>query len=466
MYQIPKSRNLGINICVGCLEKQQEINRKDEEIKSLKAKLRYREARGKKAFGSSTPSSRVAVKANSLEENQAKRGGAKKGHVGHGRKSASEQSADRVEEIVVEGNCPDCGEELNSKGQRERTVKEIRPVEPEQILYKLQRKQCPHCQRTVQAKAPGVLPKSEIGNRLLSELMVCHYLHGIPLGRLCEKYGLNLGTVIQMLHRVGNLFEGIIPKLIEEYRQTEVRHADETGWRTDGRGGYAWLFTTSDLSLFLYRQTRSARVAKEVLGEKPLGGVLVVDRYNAYNKAPVQLQYCYAHLMRDVDDMVKEFPDDQEVSCFGSTMIPLLAAAMHLRSKAITDKQYYQQAKRLKSQIMATVNAQALHQGIIKVQDIFRDNPHRLYHWVENRAVPAENNRAERELRPTVIARKVSFGSQSEAGAKTRERLQSLVQTLKKRAPNPAQWLKTVLDKYSADISLDPVELILATISG
>src|SRR6266481_8359437 len=141
--------------------------------------------------------------------------------------------------------------------------------------------------------------------------------------------------------------------------------------------------------------------------------------------------------MRDVKDLVKEFPDDQEVNCFGSTMIPLLAEAMHLRSKAITDKQYYKQAKKIKTQIVAAVNAQAIHLGIIKIQDIFRDNQHRLYHWVENRAVPAENNRAERELRPTVIARKVSFGSQSEAGARTRERLMSVLHTLKKRHTHP-----------------------------
>ena len=67
------------------------------------------------------------------------------------------------------------------------------------------------------------------------------------------------------------------------------------------------------------------------------------------------------------------------------------------------------------------------------MRGIFGDNAHRLYHWVENRAVPADNNRAERELRPTVIARKVSFGSQSDAGAKTREALMSEVHTLAKR---------------------------------
>jgi hypothetical protein len=65
-------------------------------------------------------------------------------------------------------------------------------------------------------------------------------------------------------------------------------------------------------------------VAREALGEKPLPGVLVVDRYNAYHRAPCQLQYCYAHLMRDVEDLSKEFPDHGEVQAFTATLIPLL----------------------------------------------------------------------------------------------------------------------------------------------
>ena len=80
---------------------------------------------------------------------------------------------------------------------------------------------------------------------------------------------------------------------------------------------------------------------------------------------------------------------------------------------------------------------------------------------MKNRAVPADNNRAERELRPTVIARKVSFGSQSDAGAKTREVLMSVVQTLAKRVPDPEAHFKSVLDQLAADPTQDPVALLL-----
>jgi len=145
---------------------------------------------------------------------------------------------------------------------------------------------------------------------------------------------------------------------------------------------------------------------------------LVVDRYAAYNQARCKLQYCYAHLLRDVQNLEKEFPESTEIKDFVTCAAPLLAKAMSLRNENISEKRYYEKARDLKEKIMATMNGPGKHPGIQKIQDIFREKSNRLFHWVENRNVPADNNYAERELRPTVIARKVSHGSQSKAGAK------------------------------------------------
>lgn len=226
------------------------------------------------------------------------------------------------------------------------------------------------------------------------------------------------------------------------------------------RSGYAWLFASERLSIYLFRLTRASSVVRHILGTEPLPGVLVVDRYGGYNKVACQLQYCYAHLLREVEDLTKEFPDEAEVAAFTATMIPLLSAAMHLRRQPISDLDYYQQARQLKMKIEEVVNRSAEHLAIRRIQDIFTENSHRLYHWVESRAVPADNNRAERELRPTVIARKISFGSQSDAGARTREILMTVVHTVKKRGKNPLQHLKRVLDCLAADASLDPFDLL------
>lgn len=74
--------------------------------------------------------------------------------------------------------------------------------------------------------------------------------------------------------------------------------------------------------------------------------------------------------------------------------------------------------------------------GIRNIQDIFHKNEKRLYHWASDRRVPADNNRAERDLRSTLSARKVSFGSQSLAGAKAHSILMTILHTARKRLPN------------------------------
>jgi transposase len=118
--------------CKECLSKQQRINELEEEITSLKTKLRYQERTAKEGFfGSSTPSSRLPVKANSSKELQRNRGGAKVGHKGHGRASICQEDADEVETIGLGNTCPDCGSVLEDKGSRNRTVMDCHPVKME-----------------------------------------------------------------------------------------------------------------------------------------------------------------------------------------------------------------------------------------------------------------------------------------------------------------------------------------------
>jgi hypothetical protein len=185
--------------------------------------------------------------------------------------------------------------------------------------------------------------------------------------------------------------------------------------------------------LFRFRQKPLGQLPQEVFGTQRLPGVLVVDRYNGYNRMSCAIQYCYAHLPREVQDLGKEFPETNEVSQFVAHFAPLLAEAIKLRSLQLTPAGFSQQALELKIDIKSMVHSSAQHPGIHKIQNIFRKQATRLYHWAKKPAIPADNNRAERELRPLVIARKISFGSQSEQGAQTREILMSVLHTLRKR---------------------------------
>jgi transposase len=252
-------------------------------------------------------------------------------------------------------------------------------------------------------------------------------------------------------------------RLMAEYRHAPVKHADETGWRTNGQNGYTWLFATPQLSLFLFRKPRAASVPQEVCGEVPLPGWLVVDRDGAYNNAPCAIQYGYSHLLREVQALEREFPDAAEVQVFVSTAAPLLALALGLRAQPLSDAKFIRQATALKMQIVAVMAQPAQHAGIRHIQNIFRQNAERLYHWADDRRVPADNHLAERDLRPTVIARKVSFGSQSDAGAHTRGILMSVLHTLKKRQVDVVAYLKRSLDQLATDLHQDPFPLLFPT---
>lgn len=418
-------------ICSECIIKQEELYRLREEVQCLKAQLRRQERKITEGyFGSSTPSSKRPVKKNSdktVEEK--KRGGAKPGHSGNGRQSLSVERADRVEKVNADGCCPDCGNtDLESLGRRERTVIEF-VIKKEKVVYQIERNRCNECGKISQAKVPGVLPKSLFSNNLLAHVATEHYLNGIRLGHLERQTGLNIGSLIQAMHRLSRLFKDVPEKFVTEYKNATVKHADETGWRNNGQNGYAWIFATPNICIFRFRKSRSGKIAQEIFGQKKLPGVLVVDRYAGYNKSPCHIQYCYAHLLRLVQDLQKEFPDKEEINKFVQAFAPLLAEAMNLRSLPVSDKEFYQRAETTKKAIIKIVSSEANHFGIQKIQNIFRDNQHRLYHWASNRDVPADNNFAERELRPLVIARKVSFCSHSEGGARTREILMTVLKT-------------------------------------
>jgi transposase len=447
-----------LTYCPECLKKQQEIDRLQEENARLKARLRYQERTAREGFfGSSTPSAKVPVKANTAGRGfDTAPGGARPGHKGHGRKAGAPEQADRVIALPTLDACPGCGGFLQNKGCRQRTVREVQPLQPQRLHYHWEERYCPRCRRTVQPRPPGVLKRNLLGNALLAHAAVQHYVFGVTLGQLQVQLGVGSGTLHGALHQMAELFEPACEQLVQDYRLAPVKHADETGWRTNGCNGYAWLFCSEKISLFRFRQTRSGQIARDVMGDQPLRGVLVVDRYGGYNGAPCALQYCYAHLLRAVQDLEKEFPGEVEVMVFVSFLAPLLAQAMGLRSLELTPQEFRAQASELKARIIDWNDNVASHPGVQQIQNIFREHPDQLYHWADDPAVPADNNRAERELRPLVIARKISFGSQSENGARTREVLMSVLHTLRKGGGNVTTRFQRSLDALASDSTLSP----------
>jgi transposase len=455
-----------LRLCGGCVEKMRQIDRLNRKLKrqarqiaELQKKLNATPRTINEApFGRSTSSARVPIKPGSAEEKRQRQGGGTKGHEGHGRKVAGKP--DVIELLALPPRCEDCGAATQPQYIYERTVQDIVPQHTVSRRVLVECGCCTGCGKSVENILPGVFPRAKYSNLFKATVACQCYLDGRTQGDICREAHIGSGAFNHAMQALAELLEPCLKPLQDSFLSDPVRFGDETSWRENGANRYAWLLSTLSVSLFLVGRSRATEVPLELFeallrAGRIAEGVMLVDRYAVYGKLPVTLQYCYAHLKRDVEELQAQFPNDAEVQRFCRLLINLLSRAMGLRTRKISDRRYYQAARLLRERIVAVCADEARHPGIQTIQNIFRGNPHRLYHWADDRRVPADNNYSERSLRPLVIARKLSFGSQSPRGARTREILMSVLHSLKKQGHDPAAKLTEALDARARDPAFD-----------
>jgi hypothetical protein len=126
--------------------------------------------------------------------------------------------------------------------------------------------------------------------------------------QVCHGLELSIGAIVGALHRVAARGQGLAGRVLARVRASPVVHADETGWREAGANGYAWTFSTPTERYFV-RGGRDKAVVDAVLGPT-FAGVLVTDFYAAYDHYEGPHQRCWAHLLRDIHELVQRHPHD------------------------------------------------------------------------------------------------------------------------------------------------------------
>lgn len=466
--------------CSDKLEKFQKANAENQElVKKLSAENKRLEKilnirRGKEApFGEAGgPSTQRPFKGNSPAEKQRKKGGARKGHTGHGRKNETAEHIDRVENIEppVDMECRNCsGSDFVIKGYETRQYTRYISARVETVQSRMCRLGCVECGRTVLVQPDDVMPYAKYSNSFFADMACECYLRRTTIGSYCSRYGIPRGTALNMMNSLVNYLEPAYTRLGEEMIREEYLHADETVWYNNGHRGYAWGFFNHNYVYFVFPDSRAGKVVKEVfhIGSSETVAlfnmcmVLVHDRYAAYASIPVKHQNCYEHLKRDLIKMLEFDPDSVEAQSFVKALKPLLVEAMHLcANKNISDEEYYLAANKIKEQILTVINAPANDGGVQGYQYIWRSHPENFFQWVENRKVRCENNFAERGVRSLVIVRKTSFGTQGKKGLKARQVLSSVLGTVKIRGGDPYQFICDVLRAKGKDKNTDICKLL------
>lgn len=344
--------------------------------------------------------------------------------------------------------CPHCATALSGGTiRRTREVIEVIPGRVEATAHISVERRCPRCRGRW---LPGpdleerVVGQGRLGVGLLSLIATLREELRLPIrgiqGYLETVHGLHLsvGAIVAASATVTARAEAVMAQLQADIRASPVLHADETGWREDGANGYAWTFSTATARLFV-RGSRERAVLEGVLGAD-YGGVLVSDFYTAYTGYEGRHQYCWAHLLRDVDELVGQHPADASVRGWADAVHTLYQRAKTDATNPDRDRPRRQRQRHGYEAELSALCAPFLGDDAAPQRVLAeRITKHlsALFVFVEEPAVPPTNNAAERSLRHLVISRKISGGTRSPAGTATKMTLASLFGTWRLQGRNP-----------------------------
>jgi transposase len=247
----------------------------------------------------------------------------------------------------------------------------------------------------------------------------------------------------------------IYEDLRDKIRTSDVVHADETSWRSDGVGHFVWFAGNENLSFFHIDRHRSADVAKTIFGEN-FNGTLVRDRYAAYNGIGVDWQVCIAHILTKAKEingehaLLPQTEKDAAVGPFCDRLTDLCSRLCDTGQKFKSDDLPWKAAAKIEKRFIIELNTickQTLRFKPAETLRTYLAGPEQkfLFTFLRRPGVPPTNNHAEQSLRPLVIFRKICFGTRSENGMKTHSILPSLVQTARRQGVHPRRFLQTLL---------------------
>jgi hypothetical protein len=256
--------------------------------------------------------------------------------------------------------------------------------------------------------------------RVIRELLIAQY-----------SVEVSIGEIARILRRVAKCGKPAVEKLLTEVRSAPFVHADETGWREDGKNGYLWSFSTPDTRYYVRAGSRGSDIAKTALGDD-FNSILISDFYSAYSFYAGEHQRCWVHFLRDLRELKQKHPDDKSVRKFVRN---IRAVFDHAKKSEHADARVRRRRRFAYQDRLMRIATPFLNGS--QPQRVLAERIERfitqLFVFVEYPGTPSDNNAAERAIRPAVIARKISGGTRSDKGSDTMSALYSLFGTWKVR---------------------------------
>jgi transposase len=443
------------------------------QVEELAAHVQALQARlGKDSHNSSKPPSSDGLKrkTKSLRAKSGKKPGGQLGHRGE-----TLHLVATPDEVVEHrpARCAQCQTPLADAEVMLRERRQVHELPPVVRLVVQEHRalhvRCPHCAHVSVGMFPPDAPsRAQYGSGVRALAVYLVEQQHLPLGRvpqlLADLVGLRLarGTLVGWIQQAARVLEPVEQHLKGALSQAPVLHHDETGVRRAGKLAWAHVTSTSRLTHYAIH-TKRGHEAMDAIGILPAyRGVSGHDGWGSYGVyTACRHALCNVHHLRELTFLEEEYHQGwasdlkallremkaatEQARALGHVHVPpaqrqdfvdryhaLLRAGLAANPPPPDQERRPGQRGRL-----AQSPARNLLERLLLQQD-------QVLAFLEDLAIPFDNNQAERDLRDLKIQQKVSGCFRSDGGAQVYATIRGYLATLRKQGHALLAALNTV----------------------
>lgn len=386
--------------------------------------------------------------------------GGQPGHKGSRRALVPPERVDEVREVWPE-RCEHCEKGLDSGVRLEvgdavlHQVVEVPPVRAHVTEYRMHTQCCPHCEWATLASLPDGVPTTTFGPRLQAVVSISTGVFRLSkrtaVAFLGSLFGVDLalGSVTACEQRTSEVLAAPVESARRYVEGQAVAYVDETGWREARNRAWVWVAVTSFVTIFLVHARRNTGAARQLLGR--FAGILVTDRWSAYEDWPLSMrQLCWAHQLR----YFTAFSECRGAAgLIGKKLLDLTHQMFRwwhrVRDGTLARSTFQANMRPVRIEIERLLD-EGTRCGHSKVEGTCRAMlklAPALWTFVRVEGVEPTNNTAERAIRPSVLMRKISFGTHSEDGSRFVERMLTVAATLKQQGRDVVEYVTEACER-------------------
>src|SRR5260221_1451599 len=393
------------------------------------------------------------------EKPSGKKPGGQPGHAKHERPLVPTEVCQQMISCKPD-SCRRCGHRLTGSDPEplRHQVWELPEIQPFVTEYQRHRLVCSCCGASTCGELPAGVPSSQAGPRLvaLTALLMGCFKQSKRRVALFLEQGLNQtcspGGVVKLQDQATAAVTPAYEELAKQLPAEKVLGIDESPTKQARTKSWLWVFVANTYTVFALRTTRAATVLEELLTDT-FDGVVNCDRAKMYWNVG-RPQWCWAHLKRDFQALI-DHPDQQVKRLGRDLMRPtkeLFRRWSRCRDGTITRRGFERLMQPIRHEIDSLL-LRGVFSGNAKLAGMCEplyDHRDWLWTFLDVEGIEPTNNVSERALRPALIWRKLSFGTQSAKGSRFVETILTVVETCHRHSRNSFEFLTAAMQAHFA----------------